>query len=127
MSVLTGAPVWSGPGPNALGGRYPGRYPLAVESFALAAVASLPGATTVTPHARYFALHALVGVEGDDQGLAVDERLAMLRRCEVVLGAAATLHARAHRELHEGLAAAHGADVIGPQLVSCAFNSPISR
>lgn len=110
--------MWSGPGPNALGGRYPGRYPLAVESFALAAVAELlPGATTVTPHARYFALHALVGVEGDDRDLAVDERLTLLRRCEVVLGAAATMHARAHPDLHEGLAAAHGADVIGPKLV----------
>lgn len=118
MSAVADAPVWSGPGPNALGGRYPGRYPLAVESFALAAVAELlPGATTVTPHARYFALHALVGVEGDDQRLGVDERLTLLRRCEVVLGAAATLHARARPELHEGLAAAHGADVIGPQLI----------
>lgn len=118
VSVVAGAPVWSGPGPNALGGRYPGRYPLAVESFALATVAELlPGATTVTPHARYFALHALVGVEGDDQRLSVDERLTLLRRCEVVLGAAATLHARSHPELHEGLAAAHGADAIGPQLV----------
>lgn len=88
-----------------------------MESFALAAVAELlPGATTVTPHARYFALHALVGVEGDDQRLSVDERLMLLRRCEVVLGAAATLHARSHPERHQGLAAAHGADVIGPQL-----------
>ena len=118
VSVAAGAPVWSGPGPNALGGRYPGRYPLAVESFALSAVAELlPGATTVTPHARYFALHALVGLEGDEQDLGVEERLELLRRCEVVVGAAATLHARLLPELHEGLAAAHGADVIAPQLV----------
>ena len=117
VSVVAEAPIWSGPGPNALGGRYPGRYPLAVESFALSAVAELlPGATTVTPHARYFALHALVAVEGDGQHLSVEERLTLLRRCEVVLGAAATLHVRSHPELHEGLAAAHGADVIGPQL-----------
>ncbi|GAA1825405.1 hypothetical protein ACFFOM_12115 [Microlunatus capsulatus] len=89
-----------------------------MESFALAAVAELlPGATTVTPHARYFALHALVGVEGDEQDLGVEERLALLRRCEVVVGAAATMHARLRPELHEGLAAAHGADVIAPQLV----------
>lgn len=115
---MTGAPVWSGTGPNALGGRYPGRYPLAVESFALAAVAELlPGATTVTPHARYFSLHALVGVESDEQDLGVDERLALLRRCEVIVGAVATLHAHAHPELHQGMAAAHGADVIGRQLV----------
>ena len=47
---MAGAPVWSGPGPNALGGRYPGRYPLAVESFALAAVAELlPGSDDGDP------------------------------------------------------------------------------
>src|SRR5829696_5089870 len=59
-------PAWSA----RTSGRYTGRYPLAVESFALARVAELLlGVTTEAPHARYFSLHAFVAVESERRRL----------------------------------------------------------
>jgi hypothetical protein len=101
--------------PARTSGRYTGQYPLAVESFALARVAELlPGVTTVTPHARYFSLHAFVAVESEQRRLESDARLDLLRRCEVVVAAITTLHFNARA----GLPAGHGADVINAAMSS---------
>ena len=113
MIATSSGPAWSAQGAT----RYPGRYPLAVEGYALARVAELvPGVTTVTPHARYFALHSHVAAEADRRDLGDDERLSLLRRSEVVVGAVSILHARSAQEQHNGLSAAHGADAIEKRL-----------
>ena len=59
-------PLWT----DGDGGRYPGRYPLAVERHAMARVGHLlPGITTVTPHARYYTLHTAVFAEAKAKSL----------------------------------------------------------
>lgn len=65
----------------------------------------LPGVTTVTPHARYYSLHAYVatlGVVGDLESMEI------LRRCEVVFAAVSILHARRSPGTHLGMSQAHG-------------------
>jgi hypothetical protein len=115
MTPAFDRPAWSA----KTSSRYTGRYPLAVESFALARVAELlPGVTTVTPHARYFSLHAFVAVESEQRRLDSDARLDLLRRCEVVVAAITTLHFNAHPGSHAGLPAGHGADVINAAMSS---------
>ncbi|MEU3558580.1 hypothetical protein [Kitasatospora sp. NPDC006786] len=84
-----------------------GKYPLAVERYVLRQVARLvPGVTTVTPHARYYALHALVATEAEERALGNTETQELLRRCEVVLAAASHLHGEDHGLY--GLPQAHG-------------------
>lgn len=96
-------PFWGG-----LESRHAGRYPLSVERHALAQVARLlPGVTTVTPHARYFTLHALVADEAHRSGLVAAEAQELLRRAEVVLAAITLTHGA-----HPGMSAPHGADAI---------------
>lgn len=96
-------PFWGG-----LESRHAGRYPLSVERHALAQVARLlPGVTTVTPHARYFTLHALVADEAYRRGLVAAEAQELLRRAEVVLAAITLKHGA-----HPGMSAPHGADTI---------------
>ncbi|MFE7558638.1 hypothetical protein [Kitasatospora sp. NPDC057500] len=74
-----------------------GKYPLSVERYVLRQVARLvPGVTTVTPHARYYALHGLVAAEAEAQGLGNAGTQELLRRCEVVLAAASHLHREDH-------------------------------
>lgn len=95
-------------------GRYAGRYPLAVERHALAQVGRLlPGVTTVTPHARYYTLHALVAAEGGARGLGATEMMRLVRRCEVVMGAVSIVH----HDPHPGMSRAHGSDKIAPALL----------
>lgn len=70
----------------------------------------LPGVTTVTPHARYYSLHAYVAT-----ALSAHPDLDpvnILRRCEVVFGAISILHARRSPEQHRGMSQAHGNDII---------------
>lgn len=94
-------------------GRYSGRYPLAVERHALAQIARLlPGVTTVTPHARYYALHSLVAAETARRKLGAVEAQRLVRRCEVVLGGISTVH----QDPHPGMSSAHGSDKISPAL-----------
>ena len=70
-----------------------GRFPLSVEAHLMNMTAQLvPGATTVTTSARYFTLHGAVAVEAARRSLALPERLALLRRCEVVMAAASIVH-----------------------------------
>lgn len=107
MSQVVQGPAWTSPGT----GRYAGRYPLAVERHTLAQVDRLlPGVTTVTPHGRYYALHALVAAEAARRGLADLEARTLLRRTEVVCAAVSIAHESADN--HRGLGRAHGADAV---------------
>lgn len=100
-------PAWSPSGLRV----FAGRYPLSVEAHVIRLVALLvPGVTTVTPHSRYYALHALAALEAGQRGLDRAAALELLRRCEVVLGGISVLHD------HRGFPRAHGADVIAPHL-----------
>lgn len=59
MKTLEG-PAWSAEGLEPAGGR----YPLSVERHVMRMADLLvPGVTTVTPHARYYALHGLIAIE----------------------------------------------------------------
>jgi hypothetical protein len=71
-----------------------------------------PGVTTVTPHGRYYALHARVAVEAERRALSTRDALSLLRRCEVVVGGVSILH----ESQHHGLAKPHGVDVLAPRL-----------
>lgn len=103
-------PVWSAKAeaPRA------GRYPLAAERHVVAQVDRLlPGVTTVTPHGRYFAVHAMLAQHFRDAGVTVvAEQQDLLRRVEVALAAVSSLHEKA--ESHAGLTRAHGADKVAP-------------
>lgn len=70
-----------------------GRFPLSVEAHLLNMTASLvPGATTVTTSARYYTLHGAIALEAERRQLETEERLELLRRCEVVMAAASIVH-----------------------------------
>lgn len=111
MTITT---EWAGPAWSPSGLRvFAGRYPLSVEAHVIRMVALLvPGATTVTPHSRYYALHTLAGLEAAGRGLDRAATLELLRRCEVVMGGISVLHG------HQGFPRAHGADVIAPHLTA---------
>ncbi|OBG53706.1 hypothetical protein A5669_21980 [Mycolicibacterium fortuitum] len=81
-------PSWSVRGSETSGGR----FPLQVEQAVSNRVAYLaPGVTTVTPHARYFALHGLVASECASRSLSVPDAQDLMRRCEVVMAAVSAL------------------------------------
>ena len=82
-----------------------GRYPLQVEQAVSNPVTRLvPGVTSVTVHARYYALHGLLAHQAAEENLSGPEAQTLLRRCEVVMGAAslvddsatATFYGRPH-------------------------------
>ena len=74
MVMLAEGPQWSAPGLDIRSGR----YPLSVERHVMRMADLLvPGVTTVTPHARYYALHALIATEAADRGLSIPR----LRTC----------------------------------------------
>jgi hypothetical protein len=116
--MSTEQPLMAGASWTAKGkGPVSGRYPLAVERHVLGQVDRLlPGITTVTPHARYYSLHAFVAEEIEHQAMKVEAAKDFLRRCEVVLGAISTLHAQEDAHAHDGLPAAHGVDKISAAL-----------
>lgn len=90
-----------------------GRFPLSVEAHLMAMTARLvPGATTVTTNARYYSLHGLVAVEAEERGLDSAEMTVLLRRCEVVFGAAAIVNGT------QGGPAPHGSGPLGAALDS---------
>ena len=100
-------PAWSRPGLEIAAGR----FPLGVERHILAmADVLVPGITTVTPHARYYALHGLVARTAADRSLDVDETDSLRRRCEVVMALASRPHQ--HSETGDVLPGAHGADAL---------------
>jgi hypothetical protein len=90
MSLDTVAgPAWSLPGLE----QTQGRFPLGVEAHVLRMVDMLvPGVTSATRLARYYALHALVWAEAKRSNLALEDALDLMRRCEVVLGAVSLVH-----------------------------------
>jgi hypothetical protein len=78
MKTLEG-PSWSTEGLD----RAAGRYPLSVERHVMRMAELLvPGVTTVTPHARYYALHALIAVEAARMGLEEGQIQDLLRRAK---------------------------------------------
>lgn len=106
LEVVTG-PFWGG-----RESRIAGRYPLSVERHVMSQVGRLlPGITAVTPHARYYTLHALVAYEAARRGLVAAEAQQLLRRTEVVMGAISLAHGD-----HPGLALAHGGDRLRPSV-----------
>lgn len=104
-------PAWSSPGLDIRAGR----YPLSVERHVLRMADLLvPGVTTVTPHARYYALHALIGTEAAARELDEYEAQDLLRRAEVALAAVSY----AHDHVTTGLPRAHGTDALARRLHS---------
>lgn len=97
-------PAWSLPGLE----QTQGRFPLGVEAHVLRTVDMLvPGVTSATRLARYYALHGLVWAEAKERELSLEDALEFMRRCEVVLGAVSLTHA------HEwAMSDPHGADAI---------------
>jgi hypothetical protein len=83
-------PAWSPPGLDIRAGR----FPLQVEKHMLNMTGRLlPGVSTVTVNARYYSLHGLAVLEGEQRRLELDETVDLLRRMEVVFGAAALTQA----------------------------------
>lgn len=112
MSGAVG-PVWT----DGDGERYAGRFPLAVERHAMAQVGHLmPGITTVTPHARYYTLHAAVFAEARAKSLDGEATRRLLRRAEVVIGAVSMVHGRSDPQAHDGIRSPHGSDYLGTRI-----------
>lgn len=76
----------------------------------------VPGVTTVTLNARYYALHGLIATEASNQELDAASAQDLLRRAEVALGAVSARHLRVEPDAHQGLSRPHGYDVIAPRL-----------
>ncbi|WP_405523634.1 hypothetical protein OG426_10130 [Streptomyces canus] len=107
---LVEGPGWSRPGLDVAAGR----YPLSVERHVMRMVDHLvPGATTATPHARYYALHGLVAAHADVAGLTVPAAQILLRRAEVALAAVSFAH---HPQALDWLPRAHGVDALARRL-----------
>ena len=110
MTAAAEGPAWT----EANSGRYAGRFPLAVERHALRQVGRLmPGITSVTNHARYYTLHALVAAEADARDLPAEEARQLLRRAEVVLAGITLAHGS-----HAGYGAPHGGGAVERELRS---------
>ena len=104
---LVRGPAWTPPGLDLAAGR----FPLAVEAHVIAMTGRLvPGATTVTTNARYYAVHALAALEAEARDLDDGEALVLVRRLEVVFAAAALLADDAV------ISSPHGAGRIAPML-----------
>lgn len=95
-------PAWSAPGLDIAAGR----YPLAVERHVMRMADLLvPGVTTVTPHARYYALHALIADEAASR-VPTDR----LKQMPMTVGDWLTIEAsydRRRRGLREKIVAPH--------------------
>lgn len=105
MVTLVEGPGWSAQGLDIRAGR----YPLSVERHVMRMAALLvPGVTTVTPHARYYALHALVATEAAARELSVPATQDLLRRAEVALAAVSY----GHNHENPWLPRAHGTDAL---------------
>jgi hypothetical protein len=110
MTLVEG-PAWSVQGLDIRAGR----YPLSVERHVMRmADLLIPGVTTVTPHARYYALHALVATEAAARELSDLETQDLLRRAEVALAVVSY----AHDHVTTGLPRAHGTDALARRLHS---------
>jgi hypothetical protein len=111
--LLVSGPGWSG----AESATYPGRFPLSVERHVMSMVDVLvPGVTTVTLNARYYALHGLVAAEARHNDLSEPEAVDLMRRAEVVIGAVSARHLRLDENAHRALRRPHGIEVIAPKV-----------
>ncbi|WP_448618265.1 hypothetical protein [Geodermatophilus sp. URMC 65] len=98
-------PAWS----NKASRVVQGRFPLGVERFIMAKVNDLvPGVTTVTLNARYYALHGYVAHTGQRDGITDSELITRLRRAEVVLGAVSAHHLNVDPDAHRAYSQPHG-------------------
>lgn len=91
MTIAGDSPVVEGPewAPHDLLDVRGGLFPLSVETHFIATIAKLlPGTTTVTTLARYYSLHAYLATVAEDRGLAWDQAVDLLRRCEIVAAGA---------------------------------------
>jgi hypothetical protein len=73
----------------------------------------IPGVTTVTPHARYFAIHGMVVAEAVARGLDKDATKDLLRRTEVAAAAVSFVH---HKGRDSPIGRAHGTDSLAHRL-----------
>ncbi|MET7426158.1 hypothetical protein [Dactylosporangium sp. NPDC005555] len=76
----------------------------------------VPGVTTVTLNARYYALHGLIAAEARKRNLGITAAQDLLRRAEVVVGAVSTQHYQRHHAAHEAISRPHAYDVILPKV-----------
>lgn len=112
-SLLVSGPTWSGAGSTT----YPGRFPLSVERHVMSMVNNLvPGVTTVTLNARYYALHGLIAAEARRNDLSEPEAVDLMRRAEVVIGAVSARHLRLDENAHRALRRPHGMELIAPKI-----------
>lgn len=89
-----------------------GLFPLSVETHFIATIAKLlPGTTTVTTLARYYSLHAHLATVAEDHGLAWDDAIDLLRRCEIVVAGATIVASPRTGDEHP-----HGYDTIRPRM-----------
>ena len=106
-------PAWSGSESST----FPGRFPLSVERHVLNTVDRLvPGVTTVTLNARYYAVHALVAAEARARHLDLAAAQDLLRRAEVVVGAVSAQHVHEDAGAHVALSRPHAYDLISPRV-----------
>src|ERR1700722_6128760 len=106
-------PVWS----DSDSGTFPGRFPLSVERHVLNTVDRLvPGITTVTLNARYYALHGLIAAEASARRLDLAAAQDLLRRAEVVVGAGSARHWHRDAAAHAAFSRPHGYDLISPRV-----------
>lgn len=111
-------PEWSAKGLDVASGR----YPLAVERHVMRMVDLLArGVTSVTSHARYYGLHALVAAEVQDRRLDADQARDLLRRTEVAIAAVSYWH---QPHALAGLPSAHGLDALAPALSAGEVDMP---
>lgn len=110
MTTLVDGPGWSATGSRT----FAGRFPLSVERHTMNAVDALvPGATTVTANAQYYALHAHVAAHASSHGLTLTAAQALLRRVEVAMCGISALHLTTTGSGHpEWLPQPHGFNVV---------------
>lgn len=122
MSVAVAGPRWSS---DSLVPEERGQYPLGVEgAIAFHARHLVPFTTTVTAHPRYYALHARAAAVPSNDGVAANE---LVRRLEVLLGAASMLHEQSDPSSHDpgkNLSAPHGYRAIGAALAAATLDLP---
>lgn len=96
-STRVSGPEWNSHGRDMPGGR----FPLQVEQAVLNPVSRLvPGVTTVTVHARYYALHGLTAHHAAENALSRTEAQSLVRRCEVIMGAASLVDDQENSEFY---------------------------
>jgi hypothetical protein len=76
----------------------------------------VPGVTTVTLNARYYALHGLVAAEAQRNDLSEPEAVDLMRRAEVVIGAVSARHLHLDGNAHRALRRPHGIELIAPKV-----------